>query len=99
MAFIKESVSFLSVPNKSIFKDVIVLNHPPNFQTAPASSLIHKNGNPLSIYHHSVNTMNKEFQNDGDRLKEELMKSIGRERIILLLQFSNHQYFLSHYRS
>lgn len=28
MAFIKESVSFLSVPNKSIFKDVIVLNPP-----------------------------------------------------------------------
>ena len=99
MAFIKESVSFLSVPNKSIFKDVIVLNHPPNFQTAPASSLIHKNGNHLSIYHHSVNTMNKEFQNDGDRLKEVLTKSIGRERIILPLQFSNHQYFLSHYRS
>ena len=71
----------------------------PNFQTAPASSLIHKNENPLSIYHHSVNTMNKEFQNDGDRLKEVLTKSIGKERIILPLQFSNHQYFLSHYRS
>lgn len=58
-----------------------------------------QNKNPLSIYHHSVNTMNKEFQNDGDRLKEVLTKSIGRERIILPLQFSNHQYFLSHYRS
>lgn len=30
-------------------------------------------------YHHSVNTMNKEFQDDGDRLKEELTKSTGRE--------------------
>ena len=46
-----------------------------------------------------VNTMNKEFQNDGDRLKEVSTKSIGKERIILPLQFSNHQYFLSHYRS
>ena len=30
--------------------------------------------------------MNKEFQNDGDRLKEVLTKSIGKERIILPLQ-------------
>lgn len=28
-------------------------------------------------YHHSVNTMNKEFQNDGDRLKEELRNQQG----------------------
>jgi len=40
MAFIKESVSFLSVPNKSIFKDVIVLNHPPQFSDC-ASKLSH----------------------------------------------------------
>ena len=53
MAFIKESVSFLSVPNKSIFKDVIVLNHPPNFQTAPASSLIHK----MEILFQSITTL------------------------------------------
>ena len=33
-------------------------------------------------YHHSVNTMNKEFQDDGDRLKEELIKSIRNEIII-----------------
>ena len=68
MAFIKESVSFLSVPNKSIFKDVIVLNHPPNFQTAPASSLIHKNGNPLSIYHHPSETPCSSSFQGGDRL-------------------------------
>ncbi|WP_369889721.1 hypothetical protein [Bacteroides sp. AN502(2024)] len=31
-----------------------------------------------TTYHRSVTTMDKEFQNDGDRLKEELTKSIGR---------------------
>ncbi|MEB3375133.1 hypothetical protein SFC43_24545 [Bacteroides sp. CR5/BHMF/2] len=37
-------------------------------------------GDRLGItYHHSVNTMNKVFQDDGDRLKEELTKSTGRE--------------------
>lgn len=32
-----------------------------------------------TTYHHSVNTMNKAFQNGGDRLKEELTKLIRRE--------------------
>ena len=30
-------------------------------------------------YHRSVNTINKEFQNDGDRLKEELIKPVWKK--------------------
>ena len=41
---------------------------PPNFQTAPASSLIHKNGNPLSIYHHPSETPCSSIFQGGDRL-------------------------------
>ncbi|MEY8685140.1 hypothetical protein AB9N12_03020 [Bacteroides sp. AN502(2024)] len=33
--------------------------------------------------------MNKEFQNDGDRLKEELTKSIGERVVITLVGASN----------
>ena len=39
--------------------------------------------------------MNKEFQNDGDRLKEVLTKSIGKERIIKIFNILFHTLTLS----
>ena len=38
-------------------------------------------------YHRSVNTMNKEFQNDGDRLKEELRNQQGEKELYFLYDF------------
>ena len=32
-----------------------------------------------TTYHHSVSTMNKEFQKGGDRLKEELIKPVWKK--------------------
>ena len=37
----------------------------------PASSLTYKNENPLSTCHHAESIINREFQEVGDRLKED----------------------------
>ncbi len=42
----------------------------------------------MATYHRSVNAINKEFQDDGDRLKEELTKSLGREEFPPLHYFA-----------